>query len=213
MALASEFFNCAKKPTRDYCQFLFVGRLAPYKCPDVVIKAFANSQTLRSQHKLIIAGDGPEMDALQKLVDENGLTDQIEFTGWQSQEQVSHLMANSDVFVFPTIREVGGNVILEAMSSGLPCIVPNYGGPSELIDKTVGIKVELTDKDQLINSYTEQMELLAGDSILREQLSKAARKKILQNYDWNVKGKIIHRLYQDLLASTATSPAASMAKR
>ena len=51
------------------CQFLFVGRLVPYKCPHVVVTAFAESEVLRQKHQLCIVGDGPERGSLQKLID------------------------------------------------------------------------------------------------------------------------------------------------
>ena len=108
-------------------------------------------------------------------------------------------MRESDVFVFPTIREAGGNVLLEAMSSSLPSIVPNYGGPAELIDDTVGIKVELSEKAQFQQDYIREMELLARDVILRETLSSNARERALKQHDWKVKGEEVKNIYTSLV--------------
>jgi len=179
------------------CQFLFVGRLVPYKCPHIVISAFAQSKKLRSMHKLNIVGDGPEREVLQQLIDDNNLNDCVEILGWKNQVEVAEYMANSDVFVFPSIREVGGNVLIEAMSSGLPSIVPNYGGPSELIDGSVGIKIDLSDKKTFLDSYIKSMEDISSDVELRKKLSDNARLKALQEHDWTSKGKLMAQVYRE----------------
>lgn len=180
------------------CQFLFVGRLVPYKCPHVVITAFANSEILKRNHMLNIVGDGPERDTLQKLIDDNNLNDCVKMLGWKNQQEIAQYMANSDVFVFPTIREVGGNVVIEAMSSGLPSIVPNYGGPSELIDDNIGIKIPLSDKKEFLESYINNMERIASNVELREILSRNARKKALELHSWPIKGRQIKLIYESI---------------
>lgn len=191
------------KPNSDsnlnkFCQFLFVGRLVPYKCPDVVIQAFASSHELQNNHKLIIVGDGPERGSLEKLIHDHQLTHCVEIVGWKTQEEVADYMSNSDIFAFPTIREVGGNVILEAMSAGLPCIVPDYGGPSELVSPTNGIKVPLSDKDEFIQGFKFAMEKLAKDKLMRNELADNARKQVMAEHDWDKKGYKVMEIYNSL---------------
>jgi len=184
---------------KDQCKFVFVGRLVPCKCTYAAILAFANSQILRSKHKFSIVGDGPERESLQKLIDKHNLNDSVEILGWMEQSQVAKYMAKSDVFVFPSIREAGGNVILEAMSSGLPSIVANYGGPGELVDDKVGIKLPLTDKQTFLDSCVKSMELLADNTKLREKLSLNARERAVDVHDWVQKGRAMKKIYSDLL--------------
>lgn len=182
------------------CQFLFVGRLVPYKCPHVVINAFVNSAALRMNHRLIIVGDGPEREGLEKLIDENNLTSCVTIVGWKDQSEVAQYMSESDVFVFPTIREVGGNVLLEAMASGLPSIVPDYGGPSELIDDTVGIKIPLMSKSDFQQAYISKMEMLADNVTLRKTLSQNSRERALEQHGWPIKGIQIKSIYDDIVS-------------
>jgi len=188
--------NPKKNTTQTQCKFLFVGRLVPYKSAHVVISAFIESQELRNKHQLSIVGDGPEREALQKLIDDNQLSHCIKILGWKTQTEVAQYMSESDVFVFPTIREVGGNVILEAMSAGLPSIVPNYGGPSELIDEKTGIQIPLADKQTFLKSYIKGMEQLATNAELRKKLSNNARKTALKEHSWPMKGKQVKEIYQ-----------------
>lgn len=178
------------------CQFLFVGRLVPYKCAHVVITAFANSEELRKKHSLKIVGDGPEREYLQKLIDENQLNHCVTILGWKEQFEVAQIMADCDVFVFPTIREVGGNVIIEAMSSGLPSVVPDYGGPSELIDNAVGIKVPLSNKLEFQENYTSTMEMIADNIEMRKLLSNNARTRAIEIHSWKAKGLRMKQIYE-----------------
>ncbi len=180
------------------CRFLFVGRLVPYKCPHIAILAFANSQALRSKHSLEIVGDGPERASLQKLIDYNNLGGCIKILGWMAQEKVAEYMANSDVFIFPSIREVGGNVLIEAMSAGLPSIVPDYGGPGDLVDEDVGIKVPLANNHVFLEGCMKSMEKLSLDYKLREKLSLNSRKRALETHDWKSKGKLMKKIYEQL---------------
>lgn len=187
---------------KDRCRFLFVGRLVPYKSADVLIKAFSQSNLLKQEHELIIVGDGPEYVYLENLIHVHNLSETVKLVGWKTQPEVAKIMQNSDVFVFPTIREVGGNVIIEALSSGLPCVVPDYGGPSELVDDSCGYKIPLMEKSDFIANYQARMEELSVDPQLRSRLSQAARDKVLENYDWDIKGKLMTNIYLDVLAST-----------
>mgnify|MGYP002700783277 CR=1 FL=1 len=91
---------------------------------------------------------------------------------------------------------MGDNVILEAMSAGLPSIVSNYGGPSELIDESTGIKIPLADKQTFLKSYIKGMEQLATNTELRQQLSINARKTALKEHSWPMKGKQMKEIYK-----------------
>jgi glycosyltransferase involved in cell wall biosynthesis len=115
---------------------------------------------------------------LQTLFDEHGLTHCVQFTGWLRQSEIAESIGKSDVFVFPTIREVGGNVIVEAMASGLLCIVLDHGGPSELINEKISFKVALTEKEAFINEFAENMGKLAENQDTRLDFAKQTRLKL-----------------------------------
>lgn len=194
----------AYKPVvKDYFQnqkltFLFVGRLVPYKGAHIVINAFAESKYLRENHRLIIVGDGPDEDFLHSLVETHNLNQIVNMVGWKNQVEVAEYMCQADVFVFPTIREVGGNVIIEAMASGLPVIAPDYGGPRELINEKLGFKIQLSDKKTFLNSHIEAMETLARNHELRQKMSIEARKYVLENYSWNSKADKLMEIYKTI---------------
>jgi glycosyltransferase involved in cell wall biosynthesis len=110
---------------------LYVGRLAKEKRVHLlhdVIKDIPEAC-------LVIVGDGPERPELERLfADTNTI-----FTGYLTGEELAEAYASSDVFVFPGANETFGNVILEAMASGLPVVAPKSGGVVDfVIDRVTG---------------------------------------------------------------------------
>ncbi|MEO1590395.1 MAG: glycosyltransferase [Cyanobacteria bacterium J06632_22] len=132
-----------KSPT-DPVNLLFVGRLVPYKGADMLLEALAKAQPHRLS--LTIVGDGPERQALENLTHQLGLQTQVRFTGWVSQQDILDYYAKADIFCFPSIREFGGAVVMEAMAAGLPCITIDHGGVGEYVTPETGFKVEPISK-------------------------------------------------------------------
>lgn len=129
MEFPRTFFIKKKTNTNNsVINLLFVGRLVPYKGADMLIDAIHNlSDDLRNKIKLTIVGDGSEKVKLENQVKNLGLEKVVSFTGWIKQEETVEYYKQADIFCFPSIREFGGAVVLEAMACGLPCIVANNG--------------------------------------------------------------------------------------
>jgi glycosyltransferase involved in cell wall biosynthesis len=195
----------ADRPVKDQVTFLYAGRLVPYKCPDVAVSAMAANPNLR-KHKLIVAGDGPEMPHLQELVKQNQLEGCVELIGRRTQAEIGQLMRSSDIFAFPSIRELGAGVVVEAMATGLPTIVVDYGGPGGLITASNGIKVPLGNKEHLIKHFAAEMETLADDPARRQKLGQQAREDAVRIYDWTAKGKKTAEVYEWVMGKRPSKP-------
>ncbi len=193
------------RPVRPQVTFLYAGRLVPYKCPDVAVLAMAKNPNLR-KHKLNIAGDGPEMPRLVEIVKENNLEGCVELIGRRTQAEIGQLMRTADVFAFPSIRELGAGVVVEAMATGLPCVVVDYGGPGGLIHESNGVKVPLGTKDHLVEHFAVEMEALANDPARRQTLGHQARQDAVRIYDWTAKGKKTVEVYDWVLGKANTKP-------
>ncbi|WP_373686351.1 glycosyltransferase family 4 protein [Acinetobacter sp. YH12096] len=100
---------------------LYVGRLSPEKEVDVLISAYRSMLAMDARTKLVIVGDGPDLERLMQLAK---FLDVI-FMGSLSGQALSEAYASADVFVFASQVETFGNVVLEAMASGLPVIAYN----------------------------------------------------------------------------------------
>jgi glycosyltransferase involved in cell wall biosynthesis len=183
---------------RQQKTILFVGRFVPYKLPQVVVRAFANRASLRG-HRVVMVGDGPERPAIEKLIRDNGLEDQIKLTGWKTQEEVAAYMREADIFAFPSIRELGAGVVLEAMACGLACVVVDYGGPSDLIGADRGVKVPLGSMDQIVDGFGAALESLVADPQTTSALGRAAREHALRYYTWDAKARKTMAVYKWIL--------------
>jgi glycosyltransferase involved in cell wall biosynthesis len=131
--------------------------------------------------KALVVGDGPAKEELQALMPE------AKYTGFLEDEDLAKAYASSDIFLFPSHTETFGNVTLEAMSSGLPCLVADAAGSKSLVEHGVnGCLAEPENKDD----FAKKLSLIVSDKDLRNKMSKASRQKAL-NYEW---GEINGRL-------------------
>jgi glycosyltransferase involved in cell wall biosynthesis len=98
---------------------------------------------------LIVVGDGPYLDEMNRTLTGFPVT----FTGYLTGDDLSQAYASSDVFVFPSITDTFGNVVLEAQASGLPAIVSDRGGPKEsVIHGTSGFVLSTDDRRAFVNT-------------------------------------------------------------
>lgn len=185
--------------------FLFAGRLVPYKLPELALRAFAASPVLR-QHRLTVIGDGPEMPRLKALVAEHGLADCVTLAGRQSQAQVAAAMRAADVFVFPSIRELGAGVVVEAMASGLASLVTDYGAPGALCAAGRGVTVPLAPFDTLTDGFRAAMEQMVADRAALAGIGRSARDHAQAEYPWAVKGARTLAVYEAILAGAPVAP-------
>lgn len=200
VGIAPDIFNATTSHSnRARKTILFVGRFVPYKLPQLVVRAFAARPALRA-HRLVMVGDGPERPAVEQLVRTHGLESSVDLLGWKTQAEVAALMREADIFAFPSIRELGAGVVVEAMACGLACVVVDYGGPGTLIDADRGIKVPLGTTHELEQSFGEALERLTSDDRTIARLGAAARQHAMQHYTWDAKARKILAIYEWVLS-------------
>lgn len=174
---------------------LFVGRLVPYKGAQFVLEAMGRLP--KGTAVLTLVGDGPERKRLEQLALVKGLKEHVHFTGWVSQGETSSYYRHADVFCFPSVREFGGAVVLEAMAHGLPCIVADNGGIGEYITEDCGIKLHALSEQQMTHDIATAIERLSRDSALYHKLSVAARNRA-SLFTWEAKRAKLEQLYEEL---------------
>jgi 1,2-diacylglycerol 3-alpha-glucosyltransferase len=101
---------------------LFVGRLGREKNIDFVIRAFAELTKMRREVRLVLVGDGPMRDQLKSLVTRLGLKKATIFTGSVAHAEIASYYQAADLFVFSSLTDTQGIVVLEAIASGLPVV-------------------------------------------------------------------------------------------
>lgn len=180
-------------------RFVFAGRLVPYKVPEAAVRAFATSEVLKD-HVLQIVGDGPELPRLEAIVAETGAGDRIRFEGRKTQAEVAEIMRQGDVFVFPSIRELGAGVVIEAMACGMTVLVTDYGAPGHLADQGRGVRVALQPLDGLVRDYRAAMEACIADPAGHATIAAAGQAHAHCHYTWEAKAAYTAEIYADVLA-------------
>lgn len=107
---------------------IFVSRIAAEKNIPLAIKAFNKIQSRYPDSICVFVGDGPEKENLEKMYPN------FKFVGMQTGENLAAYYASGDLFIFPSATETFGNVITEAMASGIVPIAYNYAAARELMD-------------------------------------------------------------------------------
>ena len=149
--------------------FLFVSRLDPLKRADLVIRALAAPDG--SGLALVMAGEGAERAALERLASELGVGNRVTFTGRLAEDQLLDRLATCRAVVFPPLQEDYGFVTVEAFASRRPVITcADSGGPAELVeDGLSGFVCQPTPA-----SIAAAMRRLADDPSLAERMGHAA---------------------------------------
>jgi glycosyltransferase involved in cell wall biosynthesis len=206
-----ELFRAPLPRQGDRLTFLFAGRLVPYKLPGLAIECFAQSQALR-EHRLLIVGDGPEREAMELSIAEHKLHDSVQMLGKKPQREVAELMRQADVFVFPSIRELGAGVVVEAMASGLCCVAADYGGPADLLADGRGVKVPLGPKNRLAEDFTRELEKVAANPGLAREYGERGRQYALANLTWDIKAQRTVDIYRWAVEGSKGRPPAPYAE-
>lgn len=178
---------------------LYVGRLVRWKGARDAIRAVATARN-RSRLRLIVVGDGPDLEPCKREAAELGVSRNVNFLGWKPRREVMELYAQGDAFVFPSFREPVGAVVLEAMSSGLPCIVCAAGGPGFLVNESCGRIVSPQSEMQYAKGLAAAIDELVENEELRARLARGAYERAATYFPWSRKRERIAALYEAVIA-------------
>jgi glycosyltransferase involved in cell wall biosynthesis len=141
----------------------------------------------------VIVGDGPERAALERQLPH------AVFTGFLDGEELTEAYASSDIFLFPSDTESFGNVTLEAMASGLPCVCADATGSRSLVAHG---RTGYRAKPGCAQEFADYVATLARDPALRRQMGAAAHEHSL-GFSWDETMARIYGYYKSLLAETS----------
>jgi len=154
---------------------VYVGRIAGEKNMPVTIEAVEEMRKTLPDLKFVLVGDGPERKKLQKQHPE------YIFCGMKRGEELAAHYASADMFVFASETETFGNVVTEAMASGLPVLAYDYAAPACcVVEGESGRKAKLGDKV----AFLEAARKIAAERARWAEMGKAAREMTL-TISWN----------------------------
>ena len=147
---------------------LYVGRLAPEKRLGLLMEAFVRLRAGERGVALVLVGDGPMRKEWEARREPN-----VHFAGYRAGAALAAAYASGDVFAFPSDTETFGNVVVEAMASGLPVVGVDRGGVRDIIrDGETGFLVPPGDA----GAFSEALAALVCDSRMRSRMGSCARR-------------------------------------
>jgi len=160
----------------DAFTLVTVGRLAEVKRVDLQVEAVARLDGVR----LVIVGDGPEREPLERLASQPDVSERVTFTGALPHDQALLAIRAADVLVLSSHTEGLSHVLIEAMQLGTPCVATNVGGNPEVItDGVDGLLVPPRDADALAATIRD----LRDHPARRRALAEAALKSV-ERFSW-----------------------------
>lgn len=179
---------------------VFLGRLVPYKGADMLLEA-AEPLLKTGRLTLDIIGDGPQMPLLRQRVASGELGDAARLVGWVAHDQVQQRLADADVMTFPSVREFGGAVALEAMAVGTVPIVMDYGGTGELVTDRTGYRLPMGPREQIVRQLRELLAHLAENPGEIDRKSGAAYDRAHRLFTWDAKAQQVLAVYHWVLGN------------
>ena len=175
-------------------RLLYVGRIIRTKGLRDLIRALDLVRDL--DVTLDVVGDGNDRAACEQLAMQLGVDKRVSFYGKLPRDEVDAFYERADVFVFPSYREPGGNVSLEAMAFSLPIIVCRRGGPGANVDDSCAFRLEAESPAQLSADCAIAIRTLVGDPDLRHRMGAAAREHAATTHLWPQRVDRMTALYQ-----------------
>jgi hypothetical protein len=183
-------------------RLLFVGRLVCTKGIYELLEAMAKLP-VASRAALDVVGDGPERPRVESRIVELELRDRVTLHGRLPRSRVDDFYRTADIFVFPSFREPSGNVVIEAMSWGLPLVVADYGGPAAVVDDSCGVRVPVHQhREGFISVLATAIQSLIDAPAKRAEMGANARRRIASDFLWTQKARRMLQWYEELLGGS-----------
>lgn len=152
-------------------QLLYVGRLVFWKGIHLALLSIHCALQQGITTRLTLVGDGPDRPYFMRLAAELGIQEYIRWVSWVPREELPRIYKEHDALLFPSMRDSGGMVVLEAMQYGLPTICLALGGPSVMVDSSCGFAVHPDSEHVVIENIASAIQVCATDSDRYHKLS------------------------------------------
>lgn len=183
----------------------FVGRLVPYKGPDMLIEALL-PLLQAGRVTLDIVGNGPLEQTLRQMVQDNALEGAVTLHGWLDHSGVGAILSRANLLTFPSVREFGGGVVVEAMALGVVPVVCDYAGPGELVTAGTGFKVPMAGRSELIAAFRQTVTAICDNPRDLPQMGANARDLVRTQFTWARKADQIAQVYEWVTGKRDTRP-------
>jgi len=185
----------------DRINILASGILEPRKGFHLLFDALT---LVKCNYELNLLGDGYLKKRLKNYVLKENLTS-VNFIGKVPFDDVINFYQSSDIFVFPSLRDTSGNVVLEAMSQGLPIIAFDHHGMHDILTDECAVKIPVTNYKKMVKDLASAIDMLANDRKIRIKMGKASIQRIKDKYLWEDKANKMVEIYKEVLNENSSS--------
>lgn len=209
LLLETGLWQVAKKPrtpdpTRPI-RILWSGELIPRKAIHILLRAAA-ALPPDCPFEIRVLGKGPAECKARSLCNQLGISDRCTWLGWQPLSTAMQQYDWADIFAFTSLRDTSGNVVLEALSRGVPVICFDHQGARDMVTRECGVKIPVTSPSEAIRLFRDAIQNLSENRSLLGRLSTGALKRA-QHYLWQRNGEVVSDLYASVLAGSRKTAA------
>ncbi len=188
-------------------RLLWSGFFEARKALHLLLKAVARLP-IDFEYELRILGGGPQERRWRRQAKRLGVADHCTWVGWLPHEEAMKHMAWADLFVFTSLRDTCGTVVLEALSQGLPVLCLDHQGVGSVITESCGIKVPVTTPREVIEGLRDAIVVAGREDRKLESLSQGAIERA-REYLWEQHGDRLAKLYRGAFVKHSISNARS----
>ena len=133
---------------QEEIRILHTGRMIYWKGMHLGLRAFQHIASQLPEVSLSMVGKGDQKERLQRQAEKLGIQDRIQWHGFVSNESLTQMYRSHDLFLFTSLHESGGTVVLEAMTRAMPVAAFNIGGPAITVSNETGLLIEVAGKTE-----------------------------------------------------------------
>lgn len=189
--LSQEILSIPRTQRKDKV-VTFLGRITMQKGPEYFVEAAAKVLDKSKNVRFVMAGSGDMMNDMISLVANKGIADRFHFTGFLKGKQVYEMLADSDVYIMPSVSEPFGISPLEAMQMGVPSIISKQSGCAEILNHV--IKTDYWD----IDAMADAIHGLVNYPALHKELKDKGLEEI-QGITWEKAGRKVLDIYDKVI--------------
>ena len=195
--LEGSFLEAPSSPVPDVARLVCIGRLSPEKGQLLLVDALASLRDRGIEANIVLVGDGPMREEIDRRVRRLGVEGQLRCVGWQSSAEVRRWIGTSRAVVLPSFSEGIPVVLMEAMALGRPVIATEVGGIPELVRSGEnGWLVPAGSVDEL--ALALEATLLAKVGVL-DRMGAQGRKRVMERHDLSTEVAKLAQLFESVI--------------
>lgn len=201
--------TCGFRNIQNHLSVIWVGQLESRKGLPIIFDSirslYKESPMLASRVKVDVIGTGPLFDTYNSVVLSDPILSNVKLHGSIRFERMREFYLSADVLAFTSVQDTSGNVLLEAMSYGVPIIAINHQGARSILKEGGAIVISPDSWDDVILGFSDGLRQLLTAPTQLKVMAQAALTNLKQNHTWHAKSVEIYRIYDEILHATTVA--------